>query len=94
MKGIAMPFRLSAVARSSAIALGITALTVAGAQAQGTIKIGDVNSYKAMAANMVPYRKGVDLAIDEINSARSWSSSRATTAPIPATPCGWRRNCA
>lgn len=36
--------------------------------AQDVIKIGDLNSYKAMAANMDPYRKGMDLAVDEINA--------------------------
>src|SRR5205809_6962296 len=48
---------------SYAIALAaaaIAALLVTGpAAAQGTIKIGDINSFKAMSANMVPYRKGV-----------------------------------
>jgi branched-chain amino acid transport system substrate-binding protein len=44
-------------------------LTLQAASAQNTIKIGDINSYKAMAANMGPYRKGVDLAVDEINAA-------------------------
>jgi branched-chain amino acid transport system substrate-binding protein len=68
MKEIAMLFRSSAIGLS-AIALSIALLAVSGAHAQGTIKIGDVNSYKAMAANMVPYRKGVDLAVDEINAA-------------------------
>ena len=37
--------------------------------AQDAIRICDINSYKAMAANMGPYRKGVDLASDEINAA-------------------------
>ncbi len=39
------------------------------ALAQATIKIGDINTYKIMAANMVPYRKGTDLAVEEINAA-------------------------
>jgi branched-chain amino acid transport system substrate-binding protein len=39
------------------------------ARADGVIKIGDINSYKAMAANMGPYRKAVDLAVEQINSA-------------------------
>src|SRR5262245_15937181 len=38
-------------------------------RAQDAIRIGDINSYKAMAANIGPYRKGVDLATDEINAA-------------------------
>jgi branched-chain amino acid transport system substrate-binding protein len=41
----------------------------AGAQAQATIKIGEVNSYKAQPAFLEPYKKGMDLAIEEINAA-------------------------
>lgn len=39
------------------------------AQAGNTIKIGDLNSYKAMVANTQPYRNGLDLAIAETNAA-------------------------
>ncbi len=56
-------------ARSTALALFATLIAGGAAQAQGTIKIGDINSYKAMAANMAPYRKGVDLAVEQINAA-------------------------
>ncbi|WPO41087.1 ABC transporter substrate-binding protein [Tardiphaga sp. 42S5] len=38
-------------------------------QAGDTIKIGDLNSYKAMVANTQPYRNGLDLAIAEANAA-------------------------
>jgi branched-chain amino acid transport system substrate-binding protein len=37
--------------------------------AQDVIRIGDINSYKAMSSNIGPYRKGVDLAVEEINAA-------------------------
>jgi branched-chain amino acid transport system substrate-binding protein len=37
--------------------------------ADGVIRLGDINSYKAMAANTGPYRKGLELAIDEVNAA-------------------------
>ena len=40
-----------------------------GAQAQGTIKIGEVNSYKAQPAFLEPYKKGMELAVEEINTA-------------------------
>ena len=56
-------------ARSTAIALFATLLAGSAAHAQGTIRIGDINSYKAMAANMAPYRKALDLAVDQINAA-------------------------
>ncbi len=39
------------------------------ASAQPTIKIGEINSYKAQPAFLDPYRKGMQLAIDEVNQA-------------------------
>ncbi len=36
--------------------------------AQDTIKIGELNSYKAVPAFLEPYKKGMDLAIEEINA--------------------------
>jgi branched-chain amino acid transport system substrate-binding protein len=35
--------------------------------AQDTIKIGELNSYKAVPAFLDPYKKGMDLALEEIN---------------------------
>ena len=35
---------------------------------QGTIKIGELNSYKAQPAFLEPYKKGMELAIEEINA--------------------------
>ena len=37
--------------------------------AQGVIKIGEVNSYKAQPAFLEPYKKGMEMAVDEINAA-------------------------
>ena len=45
------------------------ALVASSAQAQGTIKIGEVNSYKAQPAFLEPYKKGMELAVDEVNAA-------------------------
>jgi len=58
-------------ARSALLALSAALLiAVTGrADAQGTIKIGDINAYKLLAANLGPYRKGIDLALSEINGA-------------------------
>jgi branched-chain amino acid transport system substrate-binding protein len=39
-----------------------------GALAQGTIKIGELNSYKAQPAFLEPYKKGWELAVEEINA--------------------------
>lgn len=54
---------------------GIAALAASGlgaggnALAQDTIKIGEINSYTALPAFTEPYRKGWQLALDEINAA-------------------------
>ena len=36
---------------------------------QSVIKIGEINSYKAQPAFLEPYKKGMELAVDEINAA-------------------------
>src|SRR5947209_3705267 len=45
------------------------ALATGTARAQDTIRIGEINSYKAQAAFLEPYRKGMELAIEEVNAA-------------------------
>ncbi|MBS0454677.1 MAG: ABC transporter substrate-binding protein [Proteobacteria bacterium] len=52
-------------------ALSLASLTVAlvPAHAQGVIKIGEINSYKAQPAFLEPYKKGMELAVEEINKA-------------------------
>jgi len=53
--------------------LGLAAIITAAAclggpaLAQGTIKIGELNSYKAQPAFLEPYKKGWELAVEEIN---------------------------
>lgn len=37
--------------------------------AQSVIKIGEVNSYKAQPAFLEPYRKGMELAVEQVNAA-------------------------
>jgi branched-chain amino acid transport system substrate-binding protein len=46
----------------------LAALVAATVQAQ-TIKLGELNSYKAQPAFLEPYRKGWTLAVEEINAA-------------------------
>jgi len=46
-----------------------TASLTAHAQAQSPIRIGELNSYKVLPALMGPYRKGWELAQDEINKS-------------------------
>lgn len=50
-----------------AAAVGVS-LSVS-AQAQDTLKIGEVNSYKTQPAFLGPYKNGMDLAVEEINKA-------------------------
>ncbi len=49
----------------------LAALAAAGGPAfsQNTIKIGEINSHKAMVAFLDPYKKGMELAIEQINAA-------------------------
>jgi len=53
--------------------IGVTGFTLAvavsTAHAQSVIRIGEINSYKAQPAFLEPYKKGMDLAVDEINAA-------------------------
>jgi branched-chain amino acid transport system substrate-binding protein len=51
-----------------AYALAFVAGAPALAGAQQTIKIGEMNSYKAQPAFLDPYKKGWELAIEEINA--------------------------
>ncbi len=53
--------RLTA-AGAAAFVLGVPA------HAQNTIKIGELNSYKAQPAFLDPYKKGWELAVEEINA--------------------------
>src|SRR5512134_551312 len=61
------------VTRRHFLNLAAVAALVAGlappAAAQGSIKIGEVNSYKTLPAFLEPYRKGWELAVEEVNAA-------------------------
>lgn len=52
----------------AAAALGGLALASFGASAQQALRIGELNSYKAQPAFLEPYRKGWELALEEINA--------------------------
>ncbi len=47
----------------------VLSLAATGALAQNTIKIGELNSYKAQPAFLEPYKKGMELALDEVNAS-------------------------
>lgn len=59
---------LKVLLASSLVTAALAALPVS-AQAQNVIKIGEINSYKAQPAFLDPYKKGMELAVDEINAA-------------------------
>jgi branched-chain amino acid transport system substrate-binding protein len=61
--------RLIARSAIAALALGLSAVAAAAQSASGPIKIGDINSYSAQALVTEPYRKGAQLAIEEVNAA-------------------------
>ena len=48
-----------------AVAAIMNATTPAGAQ--DTIKIGEMNSYKSQPAFLEPYKKGWQMAVEEVN---------------------------
>jgi branched-chain amino acid transport system substrate-binding protein len=56
---------------SASLRLLAASLCIVGAHAaaQGTIKIGEINSYKALPQNLVPYKQGWLLAQEEVNAA-------------------------
>lgn len=68
-KGKTMNGRIRTLRALSAAGLAWFAMAATASWAQGTIKIGEINSYKAQPAFLDPYRKGMQLALDEVNSA-------------------------
>src|ERR1044071_278159 len=59
------------ITKRKAFSLAFTAALAAGfagpTSAQQTIKIGELNSYKTQSAFLDPYKKGMELALEEIN---------------------------
>ncbi|MGA8053104.1 MAG: ABC transporter substrate-binding protein [Burkholderiales bacterium] len=52
-----------------AAALAVGVVFAAPAAAQGTIRFGELNSYKTFPAFLEPYKKGWELAVEEVNAA-------------------------
>jgi branched-chain amino acid transport system substrate-binding protein len=62
--------RLSIIPPAIGFLIGATfTCSIAPASAQETIRIGELNSYKSQPAFLDPYKKGWEMALDEINSA-------------------------
>src|SRR5437667_12263766 len=53
--------------RFAAMAFGLA--LAANAWAQNTIRIGELNSYKVFPAFLEPYKKGMELAVEQVNAA-------------------------
>src|ERR1700690_2527862 len=53
----------------STVALTVTTIFSSSAAAQNTIKIGELNSYKVFPAFLEAYKKGWELALEQINQA-------------------------
>ncbi|MCA1940442.1 MAG: ABC transporter substrate-binding protein [Caenispirillum bisanense] len=62
--------RVSGYVRSTLAAVtAALAVTAGPAQAADTIKVGEINSYTALPAFTEPYKKGWELALEQINAA-------------------------
>lgn len=62
-------FRGRRIIMASAILACFGGLFSSSAFAQSTIKIGEINSYKAQPAFLEPYKKGMELAVEQINAS-------------------------
>ena len=67
--------------RTAAAAALVAAVFAGAAQAQGTFKIGEINSYKAQPAFLEPYKKGMELALEEINAAGGVNGRKLEAGP-------------
>jgi branched-chain amino acid transport system substrate-binding protein len=59
------PFKWTRIVLQTVAVLAFSTVALA----QGTIKIGEINSYKAQPAFLEPYKKGMELAVEQINAA-------------------------
>jgi branched-chain amino acid transport system substrate-binding protein len=68
MQGNLMQGNRMLVARGLA-AVSLAVALAGPAAAQGTIKLGELNSYKNFPAFLEPYKKGWELALEQVNAA-------------------------
>jgi branched-chain amino acid transport system substrate-binding protein len=57
------------VSRLCSAGLGVLVAAVAWATGAQPIKLGELNSYKVFPAFLEPYKKGMELALEEVNAA-------------------------
>ena len=53
----------------SIVSISVFACMAHAQSPSGPIRIGEINSYKAQAAFLEPYRKGIELALEEVNAS-------------------------
>ncbi|WP_038211083.1 ABC transporter substrate-binding protein [Xenophilus azovorans] len=71
----------SIVIAASRVLAGASLATLAfAAHSQGVIRFGEVNSYKAQPAFLEPYRKGLELAVEQINASGGLLGKRVELA--------------
>jgi len=63
------PFTRRAVSAVLAGGVAFAASAALPALAADTIKVGEINHYKRMAAFAEPYKQGIELALEEVNAA-------------------------
>ena len=90
-------FRGRRIIMASAILACFGGLFSSSAFAQSTIKIGEINSYKAQPAFLEPYKKGMELAVEQINASGGLNGKKVELIPgmtmrIPEMPFVWRKN--
>ena len=80
----------SLLSAASTVALALPAVTFMGqaAHAQGVIKIGEINSYKAQPAFLEPYKKGMELAVEEINAKGGVNGKKIELITRDDNACG------
>jgi branched-chain amino acid transport system substrate-binding protein len=57
------------ILRTAVVLAALAAAGAAPALAQSTVKVGELNSYKSQPAFLEPYKRGIELALDEINAS-------------------------
>ena len=55
--------------RAAAVSMAFAVVGISQAYGADVIKIGEINSYKAQPQFLEPYKKGMELAVEEINAA-------------------------
>ena len=55
--------------RASTLLVAVLTLVAGLASAQEPIRLGELNSYKIFTAFLDPYKKGMELAVEEVNAA-------------------------